>query len=351
MPKWFFKTKGPLDPEADRELYIERPELHDLLFLCRQPTVYSYGALLSSRQTGKTTLLYRLRQQLRGSLPAAFIDLSVLRNQGEAACYQYVARRLCAELEPWLGDAPGQLLAAPFRTSVDLLTFLEKLAARTRATRIVVMLDEVGALSPASSDSFFNLLRTVFNIARGLDTLLGKYLFIFSGAIDLYDLTFGVNSPLNVCEKIYLSDLPLADVQRLTACLRRCGPPPYEGMAEQIYALTSGHVYLTMRFCSLIERRQPETLIPQVVQEVADALLQGDDNLQHVIRRLEAFPEARARLYDVMQREKQAPFSRNDPLLARLEMLGAIRGDGVCQIRNELYRRMLWRYFSAQAGR
>lgn len=351
MAEWFFKTKGPLDPELDRELYIDRKELDGLLLLCRQPMVYSYGALLSSRQTGKTTLLYRLRQQLRDSLPAAFIDLSVLRNQSEAACYQYVAQRLVARLEPWLDSDVIQSLPTQFETSVDFLSFLEVVAERARSSRIVVMLDEVGALSPQSSDSFFNLLRTVFNVARGLDTVLGKFLFIFSGAVDLYDLTFGTNSPLNICEKIYLDDFSLADVQQLVDNFRRLGLPPYGGMAEQIYDLTSGHVYLTVRLCSLIERQEPEALIPQAVQEAADVLLQGDDNLQHVIHRLDRFPEARARLYEIMQRENEIPFSRNDPMLARLEMFGAIRGDGMCQVRNQLYRRMLWRYFSAGQGR
>jgi hypothetical protein len=350
MSEWFFKTKGPLDPELDRKLYVERQELRELLGLCRQPTVYSYGALLSSRQTGKTTILYRLRQQLRASLAAAFIDLSVLRNQSAAACYQYFAQRLQAELSPWLREDAGQAPATSLETSVDLLSFLEAVATRARAPRIIVMLDEVGALSPESSDSFFNLLRTVFNVARGFDTVLSKFLFIFSGAVDLYDLTFGTNSPLNICEKIYLDDLSPAGVQQLVDCFRRFGPPPFEGMAEQLYALTSGHVYLTVRLCSLIERRRLGTLTPQAVQEACDAVLQGDDNLQHVIRRLEMFPDARARLYDIMQRENETPFSRNDTTLARLEMFGAIRGDGVCRVRNELYRRMLWRYFSANRG-
>lgn len=155
MSEWFFKTKGPLDPELDGHLYIERKELDGLLLLCGQPTVYSYSALLSPRQTGKTTILYRLRQELRSGLPAAFIDLSVLRNQSEAACYQYVARRLAAELEPWLDSAVGESLVTPLETSVDLLSFLEAVATHARSSRIVVMLDEVGALSPESSDSFF----------------------------------------------------------------------------------------------------------------------------------------------------------------------------------------------------
>ncbi|OQY18600.1 MAG: hypothetical protein B6I34_10515 [Anaerolineaceae bacterium 4572_32.1] len=346
MPGWFFKTKGPLDPELDRDFYIERQELEDLLLLCRQPTIYSYGALLSSRQTGKTTLLYHLRRRLRGSLPAVFIDLSVLRNQDGAACYQYVARRLVTQLESRLDKKTLQPLPT-LKTSVDFLQFLEKLAESVNTSRIVVMLDEVGALSRESSDSFFNLLRTVFNIARGMDSILAKFFFIFSGAVDLYDLTFGANSPLNICEKIYLGDFSLSDVQRIVGYFEHIGLSPFEGMGEQIYALTSGHVYLTMRLCSLIERQQPEALTLQAVQQAADDLLKGDDNLQHIIRRLDKFPDVQDRLYEIMQRENEIPFSRNDTVLARLEMFGAIRGEGMCQVRNELYRRMLWRYFSA----
>lgn len=346
MPEWFFKTKGPLDPELDRDLHIPRQELDGLLHLCRQPIVYSYGALLSPRQTGKTTLLYQLRQRLQDNLPVVFIDLSVLRNQSEAACYQYVGQKLAARLEPWLDAEVGQALPSQFETSIAFLSFLEKVAENARSSRIVVMLDEVGALSSESSDSFFNLLRTVFNVARGLDALLGKFLFIFSGAVDLYDLTFGANSPLNICEKIYLSDFSLAHVKRLVDNFERFGLSPYAGMAEQMYDLTSGHVYLTVRLCSLIERLRPEALTPQTVEQAADTLLQGDDNLRHVIRRLDRFPETKSRLYDILQREGEIPFSRNDTVLARLEMFGAIRGDGVCQVRNQLYRRMLWRYFS-----
>jgi len=351
MPEWFFKTRGPLDPELDRDLYIERRELGGLLNLCRQPTIYSYGALLSSRQTGKTTLLYQLRQRLQGSLPAVFIDLSVLRNQSEMACYQYVARQLIVNLAPWIDSDLIQSLPSKFETSIDFLSYLEMVAEQACVSRIVVMLDEVGALSSESSDSFFNLVRTVFNMARGLDTILGKYIFIFSGAIDLYDLTFGTNSPLNICEKIYLGDFSSADVQQVVNHFGRLGLLPFEGMAERIYALASGHVYLTMRLCSHIERQEPDLLTPQVVQQAADSLLQGDDNLRHVLRRLDKFPETATRLRDIMQREGEIPFSRNDTVLARLEMFGAISGDETCQVRNELLRRMLWRYFSANRDR
>jgi len=346
MSEWFFKTKGPLDPELDRVLCIERPELEGLLHLCRQPTVYSYGALLSSRQTGKTTLLYLLRQRLQNLFPVVFIDLSVLRHQPEAACYGFVAQRLLERMAGWLGDGADRALPDRFETPVDFLTFLEALANQSRASRVVVMLDEVGALSPESSDSFFNLVRSVFNSARGLQDILGKFLFFFSGAVDLYDLTFGANSPLNICEKIYLGDFSLDDVRRLVSHFERLGQTPFEGMAEQIYALTSGHVYLSVRLCSLIERQRPDALTPKAVHQAADRLLQGDDNLQHVLRRLDMFPQARACLYEIMQRENEIPFSRNDTVLARLEMFGAIRGGDTCQVRNELYRRMLWRYFS-----
>ena len=47
------------------KIYVERSEFQDILREVRRPYVESYLALLGSRQTGKTTLLYRVYRELR----------------------------------------------------------------------------------------------------------------------------------------------------------------------------------------------------------------------------------------------------------------------------------------------
>src|SRR5512143_898481 len=87
-----FKTRGPLDPVTDSAICVQRPELDQLLRAAQAPAIDAYLAILSSRQTGKTTLLYQLRARLRPrGYGVVLIDLAVARNQAEAELYRYVA--------------------------------------------------------------------------------------------------------------------------------------------------------------------------------------------------------------------------------------------------------------------
>ncbi|MBC7316536.1 MAG: hypothetical protein H5T70_08985, partial [Chloroflexi bacterium] len=44
---------------------------------------------------------------------------------------------------------------------------------------------------------------------------------------------------------------------------------------------------------------------------------------------------------------RDVPFSRNDPVLASLEMLGVIRPSQPCRVRNRIYALSLERYLRA----
>lgn len=80
-----FKTRGPLDPVTDSAICVPRPELDQLLRAAQAPTVDAYAAILSSRQTGKTTLLYQVRARLRPrGYGVALVDLAGMRDQAES---------------------------------------------------------------------------------------------------------------------------------------------------------------------------------------------------------------------------------------------------------------------------
>jgi hypothetical protein len=201
------------------------------------------------------------------------------------------------------------------------------------------MLDEVGALAPQVSDSFFNALRTVFTQGRGLNTQLAKYLFVFSGAVDLYSLTYGTNSPLNICEKLYLQDFDVADTQHIVRQFERLNVQVPDEAASHIHGLAGGHPYLTMRLCALLEHAQVTTLTPEAIDRAAQQMLIEDDNIRHVIIELERRPAERRKLRSILIEGRETPFSRNDPVLASLEMIGAIRASQPCQVRTTLRAR------------
>lgn len=344
-----FKTRGPLQSAVDGELLVDRPALRRALRLAQQPSVTQYIAILSPRQTGKTTLLLRLMELLQPVATCVFIDLSVLRAQDARACYRFVAFQLVSEFRAAVGSAVRLPEVPPIESSVDFLEFLRELAEAVPMPRIILLLDEVGALTPEASDSFFNTVRTVFTQGRGLNSHLAKYLFIFSGAVDLYALTFGTNSPLNVCEKIYLNDFDVEDVTTIVEQFTHLGVTVPAEAPRAIHALTGGHPYLTMRLCALLEEAGHKALTRQAIEAAAEQMLVEDDNIHHVIHELERRPIERRRLRAILLEERQVPFSRNDPVLASLEMIGAIRPTQPCQLRNRLYARALRRYFRAHA--
>jgi hypothetical protein len=340
-----FRTHGPLRLPEDREILIDRPELDRALRLARQPTVTQYLAVLSARQTGKTTLLLQMMDSLRAANACAFVDLSVLRGQDAHSCFRFVASQLAAALCEYRieGDPPADDSSAD--NPVAFLDYLQRLASAVPVPRIVLLMDEVGALAPEVSDTFFNTVRTVFTQGRGLRNALAKYLFVFSGAVDLYGLTFGTNSPLNICEKIYLEDLTLENVAKIMSRFVRLGKTLSPGVAEVVLGLTAGHPYLSMRLCALMEDAHPDQITAQTVQRAAAQMLVEDDNIRHLLSELDKQPGARRHLQSIAIEGQSVPFSRNNPILASLEMLGAIKPGQPCAVRNALYERALREYY------
>ena len=341
-----FKTRGPLLSATDSALIIDRPELKRALRIAQQPSVTQYVALLGARQMGKTTQLFRIMDLLRHSYACVFVDLSVLRAQDARACFRFVALRLLGELRSLWGESLTLPEMHQIESAVEFLRLLREVAAAAPVPRIILLIDEVGALSPEVSDSFFNTLRTVFTQGRGASGPLAKYLCIFSGAVDLYALTSGSNSPLNICEKLYLSDLELVDVRHIVGQFARLGVAVGEEVAERVYAWAHGHPYLTMRLCALMEQAGLEEIKPADVDRAAEQMLVEDDNIRHVIHELERRPAEQRRLHRILIEGQQVPFSRHDPVLASLEMIGVLRATQPCVVRNRLYEDALRQYYA-----
>ena len=221
-----FKTTGPLDLEKDRAIYVERAELQDILHEIRRPYVESYVALLGPRQTGKTTLLFRVYRELRRlSEPVGFLDLSAYRVESSMQSYAHAAQKIEEELEDTL-VSPGKLRAAASTVDspIHFREFLLELARDCKGTRIVILLDEVGPFM--SSLGFFETLRSISaSGGRESEQAFKKYLFVFAGTVDLHELTTGQNSPLaNVCTPVYLDGLGPEGTDLLVGNLNQVAP-------------------------------------------------------------------------------------------------------------------------------
>jgi predicted AAA+ superfamily ATPase len=106
MVESIFKTAGPLDFDQDQAVYVERSEMQAIFHEIQRPEIDSYLALLGSRQTGKTTLLYRIYRVLKQiDEPVVFLDLSSYRLESAAQSYAHAAGKIWEELKTSLTDA------------------------------------------------------------------------------------------------------------------------------------------------------------------------------------------------------------------------------------------------------
>mgnify|MGYP000237188554 CR=1 FL=1 len=354
-----FKTIGPLNDAQDQPIWVARPEQDEILHEVNKPEVDAYLALLGSRQTGKTTLLYRLYRQLKSAGRAvAFLDLSAYRVETPAQSYAHTAIKIWDELATMVGS-DLRSLAAAVDGPVRWREFLLQLARQCADARIVILLDEVGAFM--STLGFFETIRSVLS-SRGhaSEQAFQKYLFLFSGAVDLHDLTTSQNSPLaNVCKVIYLQDWGLQGSTQLVDLLAEVAPLDAD-VAAYLHAQTLGHPYLTQRMCDLIQRAHPPRITVAEVDRALDRLLEDDENLRYVTHELSRHPDAAELLRTILFEEQRVPFSMINPQVARLFAIGAIRReihvqvvDGVrrerahCAVRNPIYARSLHNYFVA----
>src|SRR5437868_11135104 len=90
-----FVTRGPVDPESG--LFVGRAaELQRMQSWLADANCV--GAVLGARQTGKTSLLLKLRHVLRGKHASVFIDLSAVAGADLNECLSYIAREMIEQL-------------------------------------------------------------------------------------------------------------------------------------------------------------------------------------------------------------------------------------------------------------
>jgi hypothetical protein len=329
-----FVTYGPLNPETDNFVgrAAELKQMEGWL-----ATVRNYGAVVGARQTGKTSLLLKLRHDLQAKYGFVFVDLMELHGIDVAQCYQRLSKEVVEQLEDVLNSKGLE----PATNGAEFHDFLKEVARRSRLPRLTLILDEVGALPREAAQSLANAVRAVFT-QRHIQQPFGKFVFIFSGSTDILELTSGEASPLrNVTENLYVPDFSPDETAELVATgLEEEGLAADPAIGGRVYEWTHGHPYLSQRVGALVlemvEERHP--LAVELVDKAVERLRAGDVNLQYLIRRLQAAPEAQAKVGEILQPGSRVRFSRNDPILSHLEIGGVIRDEkGWCVIRNRIY--------------
>jgi len=360
-----FLTGRPLRAQKDDAFLLRREELARILKIARQPAVAQYIAVLGSQYSGKTTLLLQVQNALQAEQACAYCDLAPLAQADLTQCLRAIAKCVGSQLAAVLATRRGTLVrrnggtalyqATPISevlathplkhisTAADLILFLERLAAAYPGPRITVLLDQLDRLSDQVSDSLWATLRSILVQARRSAEPLSKYLFILAGSLDLQAALGQRQSPWNVVERIYLGDLDTLQIASILAQFTRQGVTVSEDAPRLVREATGGHPYLTMRLCSWLQRLQVRVVDAPAIQAGVANMLVADEHLRETVRRVAANPAADATLRRILAGE-QLRFTRSDPAMAALELLGVIAPSTPVRLRSALYERVLRAY-------
>ena len=333
-----FVTHGPVPPESP--LFVGRAA--ELRRMERWLTdVNCYGALLGARQTGKTSLLLKLRHALAGKYGFVFVDFQAIEGAQPQQCFNYIAEQIVEQLADTTRVEEPPLL----RDNRTFSAFLREFSRKARALRIIVILDEVGALPQETAIKLASTIRSVFT-DRLVKPDLARYVFLLAGAMDMMELTTGRTSPLgNVTEKIYLGDLSLDESGQLLAeAFGGAGAGPFAKINRRLHNWTGGHPYWTQLLAATLESQMRPPTEKAIVDIIEEVMRTEDRNLPHIIRLLKE-DNALWNLVESMLNGVPLRFSRANAAIAKLELIGILKNqDGRCAIRNRIYQEAMHRH-------
>jgi len=332
-----FRYTGHLT-EDEAPLYVERNEDKKVAACVRRG---DYVALIGARQTGKTSLLYRLQRQLfdEGCIPI-HIDLTPSRGAAEGRLYKHLQDEMQAQTERILPD----ISILPMRDHLDFRRALRELPRDfSSSSKIVMLLDEVSAVPELFADLFFGAIREVFS-SREVHSEFKRYVFVLAGTFIPDEIVKNKdNSPFNIAEHIHTSDANQDGIAKLVRNLERLGLNISDEAIERIFHWTAGHLYLTQRLCAILEAQGESQLTTRSVDSAVDTMLLDDINIRHVRKEVARLEGEMSKLAQEILEGAKVKFSRNDLDVARLELTGLIKEDedGTCVIRNRIYEQAL----------
>lgn len=339
-----FRTGGPLTDEH-AAIYVERRADRDALTHLH---AMDYLLVIEPRQQGKTSLINHLmRHPALSGLSFVYVDVATPDRSTEAAWYRTFCPRFLRQLRDFI---PRDQWPAIPQNSTGWREFLGDVAALAAAAhrRVVVALDEIGAVTFPGATGFFSVLRDVYN-SRQAETEFKQLTFLLAGAFHPRDLiTDNRISPFNVAQRVRLADFTLAQVHQLVGAGDWAGEQARR-LAERIHYWTDGQPYLTQLLCSYLDGGAS----PLDVDGGVERLRREDENhLPPLLARLDRDERLRGYVERILAGERIKFYPRENRRQAQLELLGLVKADveGYCIVRNRLYVQTLGALDETSAG-
>lgn len=318
-----YNLHGPVP--LDHPTFLSRSrEIQEIATCIEKATCYV--AVLSSRQTGKTTLLTELMATYHERWAFVCYDFQNWGDLDIPTAYLRMSEEATRKLNLAHGPNLGEI-----NSGTKFEDFVAELASLASAPRLVFLIDEPEGLAEETSSQVGSTFRKIFT-DRSTVPAHGKVVFVLFSSLDLHYLSTRLSSPLrNVTECIYLDERDFSvDAIHKLADVGGLG-----SHTDRIFWWTHGHPYLSQNLCSILEENKAFS-VDQAVDQLIDV---GDANIDHVLRHSGKYIETTERIW----RDERIKFNRGTPQLRELELIGLIRrgSDGYCVPRNQIYHKAI----------
>ncbi len=332
--KFHFQAGGPL--KSDSKLYVERKCDRDLYDNLSQ---MKYVKIIQARQSGKTSLAFRIRKKLiDDNYICAYINLESLARSTEEIWYREVINRLSEQVKPQI-DISGFRVANSNEWRELLSLICDEFIQENK--QLIIFLDECGTIPSDFSESFFCVLREIFTI-REISDKFRHITFALIGVFNQADLIKNQNSsPFNIAETVVLDDFSIDQLVQLAVNI---------GFGEEskiisrfIKEWTSGQPYLSQKLFGKIGEIGYKNLSEKKMQEIVDEIIQEDGNHIPSICKSLSMDKNERRLLERVKSGEKIPFNPSlNKTQDRLRLLGVlVSASGYCHVRCRLYERIL----------
>ena len=354
----FFNTAGPVRPEDHyRVPPLARLDLEEILRLIRQKM---YSVLHAPRQTGKTTALLALRDELNdgGGYRCAYVNVEAAQAAREDV--EQAMRAMLSELASWVRSTLqdgllDEIWPAVLATSGPHGALRETLSRWSEADPrpAVLLVDEIDALV---GDTLLSVLR---QLRAGYVRRPGGFpqSIVLCGVRDVRDYRIRSSSEqaivaggsaFNVkAESLRLGDFTHDEVQSLLAQhTEETGQAFTAGSRDEIWELTRGQPWLVNAlayeacFRNRAGRDRARSITAEAVRDARDELIARRET--HLDQLTDKLQEERVRrVIEPLLSGAPAPETIPADDLQYVRDLGLVRREGPVAIANPIYREVI----------
>lgn len=356
-PKRFFEDSGTVDPKQSYFVSLEHVTNTKNMDIKTMVDRGRYFSIFAPRQSGKTTFLARVRDQLHGDPTYVVILLSFqfCKNLDGERFYSEIEKELYRQLRRRLGDINCEkcevveefLNRHHLNNHVDLMDLFDELNRIIQYKKIAVFIDEFDGIPENLLEDFLASLRELY-LEYKEEKQKALYSVGLTGIRNITKLVVGGVSPFNIADQVTLPSFTLQNIRDLYGQYTRETNQPFTDEAiKKIHVQTAGQTWLVNRLGTILTINvKPGTTEPidETDVEKAFQLLLNERNahFDNLYEKAKLFKETFVEIvFDHVEYEV------DDEDQAFLEQYGLIKNkEGHAVVANNIYKaRYLKKFF------